>query len=298
MGIVSVEERHDRSGNWQRNYKRSYKRTFLVNTDSPDEDAVNVMYAIDPNTGVQIPSLGVLYRGKNGNFDGGAFCEDVSAECDDEDGKGWKVTCSYGPYDPSQFDSQNPLDAPAKVHFGLSRQSIACDQDNAGNPIVNSAGQSFDPPIEKDESRLVLSVDVNVASFDPILISQYKDSVNNGEFWGCPPKTVKFMNASAELDFSGDCPVNNGFFWAVTWEFEVKEDTWAKKILDQGLMCLDTSTGNLQHCADEEGQPSSEPLLLDGAGHQAAVGASPIYLTFDVYNEMDFSIFGLNLRGP
>lgn len=301
MAVTSVTELMEREGSWERNWKRSYTRKFRVQTDTPDTDQVDVLYARDPSTGVKIPALGQIYTAKNGNFDGGSFCEQVQCSNEAEDGKSWIVTVQYGPYDPTQFDAQNPLDAPPKVRFGLSRQSITADKDVDGKPVVNSAGQAFDPPIEKDESRLVMSVEVNVQTFDANLFAAYKDTVNDDVWWIFAPKTVKFMNATAELQHSGDCPVNGGLYWVMTWEFEIKEDTWTKKILDQGLMCIGVSggsSGELIHCIDTEGQPASEPMLLDGAGHQNPKGAGPVYLSYDVYEPKDFSVFNLTQRGP
>ena len=68
---------------------------------------------------------------------------------------------------------------PPVIRFGFRDYTRVAECDNAGNPIRNSAGDPFDPPIEEDYSFLTLSIQQNVGTFAPLTAREYKNSVNS-----------------------------------------------------------------------------------------------------------------------
>ncbi len=317
MAIYSVLEQRGRSGTIGADWKREYTRRFLVITTDKMDDVTVVRTAVDPSGYPFIPTLGSIYT--NASLSPSTLRRDfgsyvVSIECTETDpqvvqtngydappntGSYWEVTVKYGPYDPQAFDSQNPLDSTEKpkVSWGLSRFTKPFDQDTDGNAVLNSAGDYFDPPIELDDSRLVLRITRNEESYDPDLTNQYKDATNSDEFWDFPPDQVKLMDRSAELQSSGDCPINDGEYWAVSYDFEIRPEGWTKQILDQGCKVLDDS-GKLVNATDNDGQPVNSPILLDGNGKKLPEGADPVFLKKKGYKQLPFAVFGLTKRGP
>ena len=61
---------------------------------------------------------------------------------------------------------QNPLLQPIDVKWSNRSQEIVADIDINGNPVVNTAGDPFDPPLMEDDPRPVLTIVRNEAIFN------------------------------------------------------------------------------------------------------------------------------------
>lgn len=302
MAVIGLAELPQRSGSQGADWKRSYTRKYLVLTDSRYDDAIVVSNGVDPFSGEFIPPLGFRYN--NGSPFPGSFQSDLGAfvsqiDCVEVErshsGSFWEVTVQYSSTDPAAFDAQNPLNSPPRISWGLSRFTSVAEFDINQNAILNSAGDYFDPPLEKDDSRQVLTIVRNEPTYDASMTYVYKDSINEDVFWGLPPGVVKLMDRSAELQHSGDCPINGGYYWEVKYEFEIRPEGWTRYVLDQGLKQLDG--GNLVNIVDANGEPISSPMLLNGEGGVGSAGGA-VFLPFDVYQPRNFAAFGLMQFGP
>src|SRR5262249_15878222 len=69
--------------------------------------------------------------------------------------------------------------------------------DNPSRAIVNSAGEPFDPPVEIDDSRLVLTLVRNEPAFAPLTSLLYKDAINSDTFLGAAPGLAKIAMLSS-----------------------------------------------------------------------------------------------------
>ena len=294
MSISSVIElKGRRSGSLNHLYQRTYKREFRVITTSPNIETVQVRNAVDPNTSLTIPDIGIFYDNGLGTTDKGSYVNQIDIAEEHEDGLSWVVTCSYGPYEALTFP-QNPLSWPLKVTWGGKTVEKLVLYDQAGNPILNSAGDPFDEPITIDDSRSSLTVVRNesAATFSLSTCETYRDTLNLLAWNAFALKTVKLGTISAgELQFDSNTQT---WYYAVTYPFEINRDGWQRKLLDRGFAYLDGSN-KLRRLVGPDGQAPGEPTLLDGTGHQLAHGATPVFISSDVYPAVDWTPLAINL---
>lgn len=278
MAITQVNEQHERSGSIRRNFERTYRRTWEVHTDDPEDGALAVMRAVGVDVSIAY-STGT-------ESDAWAGATQISCDCTAEDGMTWKVTTDYGPWDPR--DAENPLDAPYEIDWSFAQFESIADVDVNGFAVVNSAGDPFDPPVVRDDSRPVLTVTRNerLDAFDAAVAYSYRDTINADDFMGAGPHQVKVATISARRAYHPAC----GLYWVVTYVFHFNEDGWDKVILDQGLRYVSNAT--LRN-ASINGQSATAPVLLDGAGGILSPGAPAAYLTFQVYKESTFADFNI-----
>jgi hypothetical protein len=217
-----------------------------------------------------------------------------------------------GPYSnqgPQAFTCQvnyesigNPLLIPAKISWRFASTVEPIDIDTFGNPIINSAGETPDPPITEDFHDLVLRIDQNLTSFDPLFAADMINSVNNGLFLGVfPPRTAKLIT------FSGDRKVVAPLAYVpTTIEIQFRLDLWDRSFSDKGfreftgetrtISYADGSTkiiGDTQKITDSDGNEISEPKFLDGLGRQLADGEPVAFLTYRTKKERNFDLLGI-----
>lgn len=279
-----------RSGKLDALRQRSYTRVFDVTTSDPTAGAKAVMAA----TG--IPQIGTTYStsGAGAEADAGAFVVGLEARESSDDGKGWDVTVQYGPYNASLF-SVNPTSWPSKVTWSAHKYERALFFDKSNNAILNSAGDPFGEPVTVDDSRTVMTVVRNelASTFSMTLAESYRDTINTGIWNGYAAKTVKCSSiTTGELQYDSNAQV---WYYTVTYIFEINRDTWVKKVLDHGYAELDSTTSKRKAIKGADGKEVSEPVPLDGSGHQLATGGTPVTLSFDVYSDVDFSVFNIDL---
>lgn len=301
-GIVSVGEKYEgaRSGSINRLWQRNYVRTFIVETTRPQIGALQVRTAVDPRTGLAIPQPGAFYH--NGlspgdpdfEYDHGSFVESIEATQDqDTGGLQWTVVVNYAFY--TIFDP-DPTLWPIRVSFGGDRTERVIYFDFNGNPIVNSAGDRFDPPITIDDSRSTMTVTRNerVTAFDLTLAETYRDTINSAPWNGFAAHTVKLgIITTSEPQYDSN---NLVYYYTVTYPFMIDRGGWRKEILDAGCNQLKVIGGITQRVPiQHEGHPVSDPVALDGSGHELAPGGTPTTLILECYTESDFSGLGIDL---
>lgn len=228
--------------------------------------------AVGVGPGVSAPGgeAGALGEGADGPPEAG----DVSGE-----GTAVTGTTSY---------VENPILRPAVLRYGtVTRQVIAEWDAGALNPVRNSAGSKFDPPLQVEEGGLTFTITRNQATFNRNDIPDYVKAINSTAFLGFEAKTVRLMDLSAER-----LNENGVFFWQVTYVFEVKSDGWNPvQVLDAGYeeWVVDAP----RRILDKNGNPTSQPSLLDGNGLVLSDPQNdpPVLLSFNLYREVDFNDF-------
>lgn len=281
--IKSVElKKNGNTASTDQAWKRYYTQTWIVITDSPTVGAGSARNAVPVVIGSPYVAAG--------ESDTGAFCTNVEAKPSAEDGCQWDVTASYGPYDATQFP-ENPLDRPPEYDWEYERTEEVAEEDANTNPIRNAAGDAFDPPVMQDVRRAILTLVRNEPTFDPDLSWQFHDKCNSGTFWGAGPGIVKVEGIVPKRVFNQMI----GWYFTVTYKFLFDRRTHDAKPLNQGMKAVDPSDSTkLVVVTDENGAPLSSPAPLDANGHQLKPTDSPVYLQFQVYERIDFSVFGFD----
>ena len=311
MQILSITDSIDgQAGSWSGKGGRVYTNSLIVITD----DARVGPRAVVQGLGL---SNGDSYRypvapGTTAvEWDYGSFIDSVDAAKDAEDGCQWKVTIKYLPFDWAsqggatgaaaalgQFD---PFAIPPQVQWGSQKFEAYLTKDANGNPLQNTAGDPFDPPPKRDDSRPVLTIVRNEATFDPLYAGNYKDTCNGTVFLGYDINTVKCDDIVAKREYHADY----GYYWEVTYTFTLRlvrydssnvliDNGWTEEILNCGLRQISVADGNAHQILIDKA-PVSAPVLLNKAGQyigpSSGVTATPIYLEFQIYPQMDYTVF-------
>lgn len=304
-----VVELAGRKGGVDAARQRTHTRRWRVTAPSPEYGDRRVLLAVSDHVGGL--GIGTPYAiGDPGDpeadppvppdpwreADTFCLCNALEAQQADVEGDGdgvdWIVTASYGPLDPDQAD--NPLDQEPEVEWSFASYERvadrALDDDNEPTiPIVNTALDPFDPPVELDDPRPVLTVTVNLAweAFNPALAYSYRNAVNADEFFGVPAGYVKAMPPRARKVVHPEV----GRYWQVTYEFHFNPDGWVKFVLNQGTRQLNADGDGYESILTETGQPVSDPVPLDADGRALPPDGEPIWLPFTVYPVRPFPSF-------
>lgn len=191
----------------------------------------------------------------------------------------------------------DPLEAEWEIEFDFASSNEPIERDINGNPILNSADEVPDPKPQKEIDDLIYRVTRNEPIFDPLIARQYKGSINDDEFLGFPAKTCRINQYKGKRMKSGPY-----YYWTVTYEVQIraymlvdgKLETWKLRLLDQGFREKVGENDNdnkpkYELIKDKDGNPLSEPTLLNGLGKKLADGAVPIYREWDLYPQKTFA---------
>ena len=229
----------------------------------------------------------------------------------------YEVTCKYD----CQIDAEtqlplSPLMEPPEISWTFSDSNEPTDTDTEGKPITNSAGESFDPPITKDYSDLILRYTRNEETFDELIAADYKDAVNSDTFLGFGAGHVLCKMFEADQMRAADLT-----YYRVRYEFRIRYDEvktrdgsgniqtyifgWIKRIRDEGYR---ETTGEenqdgspeIDEIEDKNSVKISQPCLLDGSGNRlsdANIKNPPLpetcFLKFDIYKKRPFSALNI-----
>jgi hypothetical protein len=286
VAVVSVRlAKSGRSGKNDAEGIVEYERAFIVRTSSFLDDAHTV------RTALTVPRINDPWIGADGVIDNIARCKSVSATQDGENPLIWEVQCQYSSKtddEERRRQEQNPLLRPPKISFKTVKRKVAVEEDADEAPVVNSAFDPFDPPLEVEFGYLSMDVEKNIAVFDPIDIEHFVYATNGDEWLGWDPGTVLCTDLSAQ-----SAEENGVFHWQVKASFEFDRTGWDHAILSAGFNQL--VNGVLVSIRDTQNEVIKEPALLDFGGARIdpaalqAGTATPFYLKFRFYENVDFS---------
>jgi hypothetical protein len=286
MGVVSVQSRKEAPDSGASllqptanpRYKawiRTYRRHFRVLTNS---------YLDGPGTVLAGCGFALLDPyAVDSESDPQSFILALSCQRVDGDGLEWDLAVEYG---PSEQPPEDPLDLPYEVSWSAAQYEEIVDRDTSNVAILNSAGDSFDPPIVRDQSRPVLLIVRNEATFSNATADLYRDKVNSDTFLGYAAGKVKVASITADRQYD---QASDTFYWKVRYEFHIDRNGWQKKVHDAGFRARSGSTRTLIIIG---GNPATSPVPLDGSGAALSATGTPVFLDFNVYETTAFSAFG------
>lgn len=181
----------------------------------------------------------------------------------------------------------NPFAEPIQLELDYQIYEVLADRDIRGRAIRNSCGDPFHDPIPRDDSRPILKVTRNEQSFPTLTALAVRDTINNSTWNTFPSGTVKAAAPRTRTAYSA----TSGYYFQTSYEFYVNPSGWNYSIMDVGFN--ETINGSRRKILVDS-QPINDPLPLNGSGRVLAPSGNPVYLSFDVYNPIDFSIFNLD----
>lgn len=275
MAVIAVAEDHKAwTGSRDHHYKRTYSRQLIVHTDSKFDGPAIILAC------QWVPQPGDVYA-TGYDRDNGARVKNVSCRIVDNDNTTWLVTVEYS--SEVEESPENPLLREPEVSWEFQQFQKPAERDVNGNTITNSAGDPFDPAPEVDDSRPVLVVVKNEATFNEARAIQYQDAVNTDQFRGFEPNQAKIQSITGRK-----MEENNVEFWQVTYTVHFRREGWNLEILDRGY----NEAGGTP-IFDEKGQKPSQPPLLNGSGQKLESSGTPQYRTYQVYKERAFGPLGI-----
>jgi hypothetical protein len=197
----------------------------------------------------------------------------------------WAVTVTFGPWDPlTHTATGNPVDQPIDVSFQWQVFEQYCDvayDPSTGSlvPVLNSAGIPFDPPVTREQLKGIMRVAWNSLTFDPATFFTYGNMINSDAWNGFSPGTIKVSPPNMPQRLYSQFLGQNYYRLEIEMCFNPNDGGWNAKPIDRSFVALDGS-GNYFKILDVNGQPLSQPALLDGSGHVL----SPTAGTFNQFN--------------
>ena len=190
--------------------------------------------------------------------------------------------------------------------FGKEKKGV-----DRGGPVCNSAFVNFDPPAEKELTMRVFRITASYPVWDRQFWKPYNGVINSDEIlaqhgrlrfseqWSWHTIRVDSINARPALGSRGTP------YWRVTVELWENPNGWDLSLPDRGIdrRCWvgdDNGRGGTYVAADfqdgmgrtspileADGQNRiSEPVLLDGNGQPLAEDKPPVYVWYQIYDEV------------
>lgn len=258
---------------------RTYQRVYLIESDSKSDGE----YAVGSH-----PNLPLV--GSPHPEDPFAWCVGLTVLCTNGY-KAWEVTADWS----SEFAmSEIPTNDAARIFWGSQKFPVPLDRDRNGEAVLNSAGDPFDPPLTRDSSRTVCTIEKNVSSV-PSWILSYKDRVNQSAF---TVDGVTVAQGNAKIDDVRVGPEeyrNNIQFRSVSIVMHIDDNGWNFEPVDRGFRQLNDDGDPVDIVNKGDQSPVTVPALLDGTGY-AIDNPQPsdaVFLDIDGYPTADFSVLPL-----
>jgi hypothetical protein len=180
-----------------------------------------------------------------------------------------------------------------QINFGGVDYEQDATKDKDGKAIVNSAGQPFDPTLKHSYSDETISISYSTTLEQSESFAGIRGCVNSSSVTlniGSIDRTFGERTIKCnDAEQAGDISLSDGTStYKVSLNFTVRSDGYVDNVLDQGFYETD-SDGELIQIKDKWGDSISAPVPLDGNGNQNDPNADPVFLTFKIETEADFT---------
>lgn len=289
---VALKSRKMRSGVGERTAEDIYQ----VITDNPKESLNTIRTATDPsdpgrtNIFLYVPERGDQYEAT----DTALRVKEVDVQQPEDVGEriSFTVRVLYSTGVVGD-EEENPLDEDPIVNWDDQETSEPVFEDNAGNAIINSAGQTFDPGVEKQVYDALVTIQRNIEEYDEVTASTYRGKVNADQFFIRGASSPIAVGVAKVVSYRGAQATKNGVsYWVETIIIATRADGWTRHILDEGYATRNGSD-ELVTKLDANNLPTNQPVLLDGAGDELAFGDPAVFMDYDLEDTVNFSGMGL-----
>ena len=221
-----------------------------------------------------------------GDYDKYSFLTEIKIE--ETNYMEFTATLTFTIFNPQEQGDVNPLLQPIEVAWGFRDQEVVQFLDYDGNPIVNTAGEFFDPPITEPMSIPLLTIQRNepIGTYSPAKAYTYRGAVNSDTFAGEDPGKCKVLQISGKRLYNPICR----WYFQVTYEFEFNPDGFRRHVPSMGYRQLSKDQTKLEQIV-VQGSPASNPMCLDENGRW---NLTPYIMEFQTRAELPFQIFNFD----
>jgi hypothetical protein len=173
----------------------------------------------------------------------------------------------------------NPLDRLFRPELDFEESREPLYEDGNGNPIVNAAGQAFDPPIDTPVRDAVVILRWNTSTYLAALAKSAIGSVNTDVVFGAQPGELKITGWQITPLEENSVKYYQNIVKITERENRVVGGQtisgWAKLVLNEGRYCnllagtnitFDGTAALVTPILDSAGEPVSDPVKLNGDG--------------------------------
>ncbi len=184
-------------------------------------------------------------------------------------------------------------------------QSEPVDLDYDGNPIVNSSGEPFDPPLSAPLPRLTGTITLYKTSLPVSTLLAYVGATNSDNPWSIGDGSGDVPRGGALITAAKVSAASNGLR-QVQIGIEARPtlvingqsfQPFRRVVHDRGRRIITGTDGDgnttYELVRDDNGNPLPDPVLLDGAGGRLAAGSSPVLLSFKNHGEASYEALGI-----
>lgn len=191
--------------------------------------------------------------------------------------------------------NDNPLNVPPEISFSTVVTEEETEMDMLGNPLVNSAGSPF-TGVTMEITDMAISINKNVATFNPTEMIYYNGAINSDNFLGFAAGQLKLQNFTAT-------PVLGEInYWKLTLSIMARTPTpnvpsdkvWFRRIQNKGRYVLNDNNDQVPATMGENIKIASNVMVnLDSAGKRLPDNAPPQFLFFQMNPIASFNALGI-----
>lgn len=296
LGLFPQKETASKNDQWERGGSRKFLAFYTT-----DFNGVNVRDSL--GTGLEINSphpsdfgMVVVQIDVEQNEDQSIFT-DPTWLANPDNGTPcyvWDVTATYGPWDPLVHSpTGNPVDQPIDFAFDwcVFEQPVDFAIDpSSGNlsPVINSAGDPFDPGVTREQLKGIMRVSWNSITFSPASFFASGNCINADVWNGFPIGSVKFSPPKMPQRLWSQFLGMSYYRLEAEFCFNPNDKGWNAFPIDRGFRAKNMG-GDPYKIFDVNGQPISIPALLDGSGNVLTDPTLYFEWNFQIYKSISFN---------
>lgn len=256
---------------------RTYTRVFKLETTSKSDSEYDV------GSHASLPRIGSVHPS-----DSSAWCRRLQVQRV-AGWKQWTVTANYS----SAFElAENPIFEPAQIEWDSENFEEVAVYDNAGDAILNSAGDPYEN-VMRERTRRVVTVRKNVASV-PTWIITAEDAVNSSAFVLDGVTVPTGMAKLGAPRLSAWMNRNGTVYREMAMQIILNKDGWNLQPLEAGFRYRN-GDGDLVRAVSDDGTDVTSPVCLNADGELIPdpTPSTVVFGDWDVYPAFDFNTLPL-----
>jgi hypothetical protein len=298
MTALSVTQMWSKEGGSGESEKYDSFATRFAHTEGymveaePGDSAEDVLAAVDPVSGLAIPTYGARHRS-------GADSFVIKKDAQPMGPIFWIVTVSF---------TGERFDGNVDVEWTDTTSSEPIDRDFDGKAIVTAVGEQVEG-LTYDIADQICIIRRKFFLIDTYTVSQYRHATNSDTFLGWPPGTARLVGFSAKNQFKFNMPLEQ---WDVTARIQFRRpymgataaQAWYKRWRHEGLYVrvptqaqIDDEVDPLlwpwMRARDPMGQEVTKPVLLKEDGTQEFNPDNAVFKYTKLYGSLPYSALGL-----